>query len=238
MTSGVVHEPLKIRQFFAFADPSLENSAVAKKSSPTTANWDEAIKRFLFFRRLEKPYALPRAKWLSQVLTKEAQAIYTIADNLERTGKLVADLAEHDKNKIAGRITLEGWAYEVEHYFVPLDFLDDLPERLDASPPDLRRCAHALMNGADRAKDLVELYLECIARLRASRPSGRFPSVSMYWLRQQAVEEWGETTSEIARQLLRRKILPESKSSDPNLQRQWEMLLKKGFMRARMRTMD
>ncbi len=73
--------------------------------------------------------------------------------------------------------------------------------------------------------------------LRGNKRTGRFPSVSMYWLNLKA-DEWGSTVPEIARQLLKRGMSPESKSDDPNPQRQWEAQLKKARGRARKRTTD
>ena len=61
--------------------------------------------------------------------------------------------------------------------------------------------------------------------------------MSMYWLIQKT-DEWGSTVPEIARQLLKRNVSPESKSDDPNPQRQWEAQLKKGRARARKRSVD
>jgi len=206
------------------------------REQPTDTDWDEAILRFQFFRRLEKPDDLRRARRLPQLLSELAQEVYDIANELERTGELHANIAEYGARKISDRITLSGYAFEVRHGLVPLEFLDALPELLVESPADLRGWAHGLKNSADRAQRLVELYDECVQRLRGKR-GGRFPSVSMYWLIQKT-DEWGSTVPEIARQLLKRGMSPESKSDDPNPQRQWEAQLKKARVRARKRTME
>jgi hypothetical protein len=207
------------------------------KEQPTDADWNEAILRFQFFRRMEKPDDLRRAKRLPQLLSAVAQEVYDIANELERTGELRADLAEYGASKISDRITLSGYAYEVRHRFVPLEFLAALPACLVESPADLRKWAHGLKNSADRAQRLVDLYDESVQMLRGEKQGGRFPSVSMYWLIRKT-DEWGSTVSEIARQLLKRGVSPESKSDDPNPQRQWEAQLKKGRTRARKRTAE
>lgn len=207
------------------------------KEHPTDADWDEAILRFQFFRRMEKPDDLRRAKRLPPLLSELAQEVYDIANDLERTGELRADLAEYGATKISDRITLSGYAFEVRHRFVPLEFIEALPTRLVASPADLREWAHSLKNSADRAQRLVDLYDESVEMLRGDKRGGRFPSVSMYWLIRKT-DEWGSTVPEIARQLLRRNVSPESKSDDPNPQRQWEAQLKKGRARARKRVAD
>ena len=206
-------------------------------AQPTDSEWDEAILRFQFFRRLERPDDLRRARRLPQLLSELAQEVYDIANELERTGKLDADLAEYGATKIADRIAFNGYALEVRHRFVPLEFLDALPEHLVESPTDLRGWAHGLKDSAERAQRLVELYDESIQMLRGSKRTGRFPSVSMYWLNLKA-DAWGSTIAEIARQLLRRDVSPESKSDDPNPQRQWEAQLKKARVRARKRTTE
>jgi hypothetical protein len=210
---------------------------VSTREQPTDTDWDEAILRFRFFRRLEKPDDLRRSKRLPQLLSELAQEVYDIANELERTGKLHTDLAEYGVRKISDRITLSGYALEVRHRLVPLEFLDTLPESLMESPADLRGWAHGLKDNADRAQRLVELYDECVQMLRGDKRTGRFPSVSMYWLNLQA-DEWGSTVPEIARQLLRRDVSPESRSDDPNPQRQWEAQLKKARVRARKRATE
>jgi len=210
---------------------------VSTREQPTDTDWNEAILRFRFFHRLEKPDDLRRARRLPQLLSELAQEVYDIANELERTSKLEADLTKYGATKIADRIAFNGYAFEVRHRFVPLEFLDALPERLVDSPADLRGWAHGLKDNADRAQRLVELYDECVQRLRGNKRGGRFPSVSMYWLIQKT-DEWGSTVPEIARQLLRRGVSPESKSDDPNPQRQWEAQLKKGRARARKRSVD
>jgi hypothetical protein len=210
---------------------------VSTKERPTDTDWDEAILRFQFFRRMEKPDDLRRAKRLPQLLSELAQEVYDIANELERTGKLHADLAEYGASEISDRITLSGYAFEVRHRFVPLEFLAALPARLVESPADLRGWAHGLKNSADRAQRLVDLYDESVQMLRGDKRTGRFPSVSMYWLNLKA-DEWGSTIAEIARQLLKRNVLPESKSDDANPQRQWEAQLKKARVRARRRTVE
>jgi hypothetical protein len=210
---------------------------VIKREQPADTDWDEAILRFRFFRRLEKPDDLRRARRLPQLLSELAQEVYDIANELERTGKLHTDLAEYGVRKISDRITLSGYALEVRHRLVPLEFLDTLPESLMESPADLRGWAYGLKDNADRAQRLVELYDECVQMLRGDKRGGRFPSVSMYWLIQKT-DEWGSTVPEIARQLLKRGVSPESRSDDPNPQRQWEAQLKKGRARARKRSVD
>lgn len=210
---------------------------VVKREQPTDTDWDEAILRFQFFRRLEKPEDLRRTRRLPQLLSELAQEVYDIANELERTGKLAADLTKYGATKIADHIAFNGYTFEVRHRFVPLEFLDALPERLVESPVDLRGWAHGLKNSAERALRLVELYDECVQMLRGGKRTGRFPSVSMYWLNLKA-DEWGSTIAEIARQLLKRNVSPESKSDDPNPQRQWEAQLKKARVRARKRTTE
>jgi hypothetical protein len=210
---------------------------VAKREQPTDTDWDEATLRFQFFRRLEKPDDLRRARRLPQLLSELAQEVYDIANELERTGKLATDLTKYGATKIADRIAFNGYAFEVRHRFVPLEFLGALPKRLVESPADLRRWAHGLKDSAERAQRLVELYDECVQMLRGDKRTGRFPSVSMYWLHLKA-DEWGSTVPEIARQLLKRNVSPESKSDDPNPQRQWEAQLKKARVRARKRTTE
>lgn len=204
---------------------------------PAKADWDEAIERFHFFRRMEKPDDLRRAKRLPKLLSDVAQEVYDIANELERTSKLDADLTRYGAKKLTEHIAFNGYAFEVHHGLVSLEFLDALPVRLVASPAELRQWAHALKNNSDRAQRLVGLYEDCVELLRGSTKGGRFPSVSMYWLIRKT-DEWGSTVPEIARQLLKRNVLSESKSDDPNPQRQWEMLLKKGRVRSRKRTTD
>jgi len=126
--------PSEVRDDTAFlaiaAERERRSRPVPEKIEPTGADWDLAIKRFQFFRRLEKPGALPRARHLPRVLCDVANEIYDIANELERTNKLEADLAKYSASEIAEHIAFHGWAFEVRHRFVPLEFLDDLPERL------------------------------------------------------------------------------------------------------------
>lgn len=183
---------------------------------------------------MEKPDNLRRAKRLPLLLSALAQEIYDVANELERTGTLILNLGDFGARTIADRIAFHGYAFEVQHRFVPLEFLDDLPAHLVATPLALRRWAHTLKNNADRAQRLVTLYEESVEMLRGLTKGGRFPSVSMYWLIR-TTDEWRSTIPEIARQLIQRGVLPTSESDDPDPQHQWEMLLKKGRMRARRR---
>jgi hypothetical protein len=148
---------------------------VPEKKKPTEADWNEAIVRFQFFRRMEKPADLRRAKRLPRLLSDVAQEIYDTANELERTGKLVKDLADYSARKIEDRIAFNGYAFEVRERFAPLEFLDELPELLASSPASLRRWAHGLKNNADRAQLRVGLYEECVEMLRGPRRTGRFP---------------------------------------------------------------
>ncbi len=217
--------------------PQKKISPVSETGKPTEADWDEVILRFQFFRRMEKPDDLRRAKRLPQLISSIAQEVYDIANELERTGTLNADLMKYAAKEIADHIAFNGYAFEVRHRFAPLEFLDELPEQLVGDPADLRHWAHRLKDNADRAQRLVDLYAECVELLRGPKKATRFPSVSMYWLNRKA-DEWGSTTAEIAQQLLKRNVLPESKSEDTEPQRRWEAQLKKGRVRARKRTTD
>ncbi len=204
-------------------------------TSPTDEDWQEAITRFRFFRRLEDPVVLRLAKRLPRVLTEEADAIYRIADKLERTGKLEKDLADYGVSAIAERLR-DDYAFEVRSKFVPLEFLEDLSEQPEPSPSALREYAAIIHNGADRAQLLIDKYLECVEWLReaAEKTRGRYPSVSMFWLIW-TTDQWGSTIPEIARRLVENGALPETESSEPDPVAQWQIILKKGRTRARER---
>ena len=204
--------------------------------SPTDADWRAAITRFRFFRRLEDPVVLRLAKRLPRLLTQEADAIYRIADKLERTGRVEKDLAEHNVSAIAERMRIRGYGFEVRERFVPLDFLDDLQEQVEASPSALREYAGIVQDGADRAQVLVDKYMECVEWLRDSveKTRGRYPSVAMFWLIW-TTDQWNSTIPEIARRLVEHGAVPETESSEPNPVTQWQIILKKGRTRARGR---
>jgi hypothetical protein len=219
------------------SDDVEDAEAAEVTTTPSAADWDAAIEQYQFFRRLEKQDATRSAGELPLVLSKIANEIYDIANELGRTNRITADLAKHSRDKIAERVALYGWASEVKRRLVPFDFLDRLPAQLEASAPELRRCADLIKNGAERAQSLVAQYEECVEKLRGSSTTGRLPSASMFSLISQT-DRWKSSIGQIARQLLQRGVQPESKSVDPNLRRVWEMLLKKGRGRARKRTID
>lgn len=211
--------------------------SVAKKGQVSRQDWDDAIVRFQLFRRMEKADGLRRAKQLPMLLSAIAQEIYDIANEFERTGNLAADLAKFASREIADRIAFNGYAAQVRDRAAPLEFLGELPAHLEETPAGLRRRAHTLKDASERAQRLIGLYDECIEMLRGEKKGGRFPSVSMYWLILKT-DEWGASVPDIAKELLKRGVLPESKSVDLNTQSQWETLLKKGRVRARKRPRD
>lgn len=214
-------------------------------AEPSDEDWDAAIERFRFFRYIERAPARRRAERLPRLLEKKATALYRIADKLERTKKLDADLGVYTATAMAMWLGEEGYGEELAERFISISFLFNLPLQIAATPEALRGHAATIQNGSEDAQRLVGLYFECVEMLRerGDTPGGDYPSVSGWWLIKRT-DRWRVNYRAIAEQLVVRGVQPNTgRSEEPSgeaptteqLIAQWIGMLRKIGPRARRR---
>ena len=204
--------------------------------APTDEDWRRVFQQFQLFEDLED--ALTRRTFLKlpKVLEREADAIYRLANQLSRTGKLPddVDLSLYAASAISDRLMRRGCLLgEAFGAWVHEQLLDDLRERVTRSVDVLLKQADTLQNAADAVQRILTLYTESLEMIRTA-PRGRHPSVSMFWLIR-TTDQWGSSIGEIARQLVKHGVESWSESEEADPTAQWISILKKGRMRARRR---
>jgi hypothetical protein len=214
-------------------------------AEPSEDDWDDAIERFRFFRHIEKAPARRRAERLPGLLETKATSLYRIADKLERTKKLDADLAAYAATAMAGWLGEEGYAEELAERFISISFLFDLPLQIAATPEALRSHAATIQNASEHAGRLNRLYTDSVEMIRdrGDTPDGDYPSVSGWWLIKRT-DRWGVRYRTIAEQLVDRHVHPKTRRSEEpsgepptreQLVAQWIAMLRKIGPRARKR---
>lgn len=192
--------------------------------------------QFQLFNDLEDADIRHKILKLPKVLEREADAIYRLANQLSRTGKLSddVDMALYTASAIGDRLVRRGyflgdpfgaWLHE--------QLLVDLRERVTRSVDVLRKQADALQSASDAVQRILTLYTESLEMIRTA-PRGRYPSVAMFWLIR-TTDQWGSSIGEIARQLVKHEIESWSESEETDPTAQWVSILKKGRTRARRR---
>jgi hypothetical protein len=205
-------------------------------TAPTDEDWRRVTHQFQLFNDLEDADIRHKILKLPKVLEREADAIYRLANQLSRTGKLSddVDMALYTASAIGDRLVRRGyflgdpfgaWLHE--------QLLVDLRERVTRSVDVLRKQADALQSASDAVQRILTLYTESLEMIRTA-PRGRYPSVAMFWLIR-TTDQWGSSIGEIARQLVKHEIESWSESEETDPTAQWVSILKKGRTRARRR---
>ena len=173
---------------------------------------------------------------LPKVLEREADAIYRLANQLSRTGKIPddVDLSLYAASAIADRLMRRGCLLgEPFGAWVHEELIADLRERMTRSVDMLRKQADVLQTASDAVQRILTLYTESLETIRQA-PRGRHPSVAMFWLIR-TTDQWGSSIGEIARQLVKHEVESWSESEEADPTAQWVSILKKGRTRARRR---
>lgn len=218
------------------AKPRKSTAKTTAPTAPTVEDWQRVTHQFQLFNDLEDADIRHKILKLPKVLEREADAIYRLANQLSRTGKLSDDvgMALYTATAIRDRLMRRGyflgdpfgaWLHE--------QLLDDLKERVTRSVDVLRKQADILQTASDAVQRILTLYTESLEMIRTT-PRGRYPSVAMFWLIR-TTDQWGSSIGEIARQLVKHEIESWSESEETDPTAQWISILKKGRARARRR---
>lgn len=226
----------KSRKSAATTRPASSLSTPAAPTAPTEDDWERVIHQFSLFDDLENENLRRSARALPKLLTREADAIYRLVNQLLRTGKLGpdVDLSVYAASALHERLLRQGFLYgDPFGAWVHETLLADLSERLTKTESRLRAQADLLQETSEAVQKIMSLYDRSIDLIRTA-PRGRYPSVAMYWLIR-STDQWGASISQIAKQLIKRDVESWSDNDDMDPMERWTAILKKGRTRARRR---
>lgn len=212
------------------------SGSTAANGTPTDYDWGVALLRFKILRELENSVVRPRAVRLPRLLKREANAIYAIANEIDRKGATNVDLAKHTAAAIWDRIGTKGYDDDyIAITFVEWALARDSPHELTRSSSVIRRHAAVVEDIAERIQAVVDYYLKHATKRRRGK-TGRFPSIAMDFL-VETTDRWRVTRDVLAQRLLEDGSLPESERSEESDEpvEHWKMLLKQARPRSRRR---
>ena len=205
-------------------------------TTASNAEWAKVIRRFRSLIDLRDPAARRRIKRACRLLKKEAEELYSAANELGREERDDPNPAKYQAERIARRVIKDGRLDEdvIAEYLTRWAAKRSI---ITGTPEDLRALADNAWQFAETLSLGPKNFLEWARAKRRGERGGALPSIAADYLIAHAIE-WKATQREVAERLYDSEVMPppargDNKEGDPIAR--WMTILRSAWPRAKKR---